>query len=160
MKDNDTKLIWEQFNSPGRSRAGNIPFPDGRGEVEEPKKRPPEVSPSRNTSNAAVYDESKRKKDLFDMFYSDLIDNHGGDEPATSYPGLTPNPGDSEALQFLNVLMYITDVMSEAKRDILLDIVDHRSQRQPQDHVDMVYELSELSADELNGLLDGESLPF
>lgn len=33
MKDNENRLIWEQYNSPGRAEGGNIPFPDGRGEM-------------------------------------------------------------------------------------------------------------------------------
>lgn len=36
MNDKDTKLIWEQYDSPGRVGAGNIPYPDGRGEMEQP----------------------------------------------------------------------------------------------------------------------------
>ena len=34
MKDIDSKLIWEQYESPGRVGGGNVPFPDGRGEMD------------------------------------------------------------------------------------------------------------------------------
>ncbi len=33
MSNNDNMLIWEQYNSPGRTRSGSIPFSDGRGEM-------------------------------------------------------------------------------------------------------------------------------
>lgn len=36
MKNNETKLIWEQYNSSGRTQGGNIPYPDGRGEMDQP----------------------------------------------------------------------------------------------------------------------------
>jgi len=35
MKDSESKLIWEQYKSPGRSPGGSIPYPDGRGEIED-----------------------------------------------------------------------------------------------------------------------------
>ena len=37
MKDKDTHLIWEQYKSPGREGdpRKSIPFPDGRGEMDE-----------------------------------------------------------------------------------------------------------------------------
>lgn len=35
MKDQDTHLIWEQYKSPGRVGGGNIPFPDGQGEMQD-----------------------------------------------------------------------------------------------------------------------------
>lgn len=161
MNDNDTKLIWEQFTSPGRTGGGNIPFADGRGEMQDPKVGAPDTNPAQQRSNAEVQGEGERKMDLFEMFYADLINQHGGENPATSYSGLTPGSEDNEALQFLNVLTYITDVMSESKRAILLDIMDHRSPRRNRidDHHEMAYNLSEMKSDELNGLLDGGSLP-
>ena len=36
MKDKDSRTIWEQYDSPGRMGGGDIPFPDGRGEMEQP----------------------------------------------------------------------------------------------------------------------------
>ena len=106
-------------------------------------------------SHADAYGESSRMKQLFEDYYHDLIDQHGGDRPAVSYTGLNPDAGDSEALQFLNVLVYIADVLSPAKKEILKGLLTN-----PDDHMNAAYELSELSADELNGLLDGGSLPF
>ena len=154
MKDDDSTLLESAYDDMLRvqqSRTGNNVDP-GVGA--------PDTNPAKQKSNAEVQGDGERKMNLFEMFYADLINEHGGDDPATSYSGLSPNAADNEALQFLNVLTYITDVMSESKRSILLDIVDHRSQRRAEEHADMVYELSELSSDELNGLLDGGSLPF
>lgn len=34
MKKDESELIWEAYTSPGRVGGGNIPFPDGRGEME------------------------------------------------------------------------------------------------------------------------------
>ncbi len=36
MNDKDTKLIWEQYGSPGRVGGANIPHPDGLEEMEQP----------------------------------------------------------------------------------------------------------------------------
>ena len=36
MSNTDSKLIWEQYDSPGRQQGGSIPYPDGRGEMEQP----------------------------------------------------------------------------------------------------------------------------
>lgn len=108
-------------------------------------------------SHADVHGESERMKQLFEHYYHELIDQHGGDKAATSYTGLTPGAGDSEALQFLNVLVYIADVLSPSKKEILKAMI---TADKLDDHMNMAYELSELSTDELNRLLDGGSLPF
>jgi len=34
MKKDESELIWEAYTSPGRVGGGNIPFPDGRGEMD------------------------------------------------------------------------------------------------------------------------------
>jgi hypothetical protein len=41
MKDKDSQLIWEQYNSPGRrgDPKDGIPFPDGKGEMGEKEAR-------------------------------------------------------------------------------------------------------------------------
>lgn len=35
MKKNESELIWEAYTSPGRVGGGKIPFPDGRGEMDD-----------------------------------------------------------------------------------------------------------------------------
>lgn len=40
-QDLDTRLLWEQYNSPGRQGGGSIPFPDGRGEMQTPENEEP-----------------------------------------------------------------------------------------------------------------------
>ena len=35
MTIEDEKMIWEQYESPGRMSGGDIPFPDGRGEHDD-----------------------------------------------------------------------------------------------------------------------------
>lgn len=108
-------------------------------------------------SHADAYGESNRMKQLFEDYYHDLIDQHGASPASTSYAGLEPGPDDSEALQFLNVLVYIADILSPEKLEILKSMV---ALKNTGDHVNVAYSLSQMSADELNGLLDGGSLPF
>lgn len=46
MRDNDNKLIWEQYQAPGRVQGSSIPFPDGRGEMRSPTEPSREYGPS------------------------------------------------------------------------------------------------------------------
>lgn len=157
MKKDDAQLIWEQFTSPGRTGGGNIPFADGRGEMQDPKVGAPDTNPARQRSNAEVQEEGERMRQLFEDYYHDLIDKHGATPASTSYTGLEPGPDDSEALQFLNVLVYIADILSPEKLEILKSMV---ALKNTGDHVNVAYSLSQMSAEELNKLLDGGSLPF
>lgn len=40
-QNQDTRLLWEQYTSPGRVGGGSVPFPDGRGEVQAPEEEQP-----------------------------------------------------------------------------------------------------------------------
>ena len=147
MKGEDSKLIWEQYVSPGRSGGGSVPFPDGRGEHDD-------VVRNMRSPND-VRREHEQKTKLFEDYYYDLIDQHGGYDAATAYTGLTPQEGDSEASQFLNVLNYLIDTMTPEKRELISAALTA-----PEAHMDVAYELSEMSSDELVGLTDGGTLPF
>ena len=88
MKDKDSKLIWEQYTSPGAARA-----------------------------------ESEQNTQLFEQYYWPLIDDFGATPAAEGYTGLTPAPGTSEASQYINVMVYLTDTYTEQKIEYIRTII-------------------------------------
>lgn len=75
------------------------------------------------TSPGVARAESDRNTQLFEQYYWPLIDQHGGDEAIRSYTGLTPEPGTSEASQFINVIVYLTDTLSEQKIEFTRTVI-------------------------------------
>lgn len=93
MQDKDNRLIWEQYDA------------------------------VTNRSAHATRVVSEQNVELVEDFYRNLIDQHGGDKAMQGYKGLTPEPGTSEASQFINVMAYLTDTLTEQKSELAWTII-------------------------------------
>ena len=110
-----------------------------------------------------VWPGSEEGLDYLKDVYREMMANHQN-PAATTYTGLTPEPGITEAQQFTNILNYIFDDGSMVNRsrpgskmNLLQAVLEN-----PEAHLDVAYYLSteEMSSDQLVGLTDGGSLPF
>lgn len=116
MKDQDSRLIWEQYASTGRVGGGNIPYPDGRGEHDE-------ITTTQRSPNQARV-ESEKNVALAEDYYLPLIDDFGAAPAEEGYTGLTPEPGTSEASQYINVMVYLTDTLSKQKIEYIRTVIN------------------------------------
>lgn len=167
MKDKDTKLIWEkyqpQLNESAEFARENLPqsgytIPTGTGGrlTDSPDEKDPVRFAGHRQSTVDAYNQSQKSVELYGKYYHAVIDTHGGDQAARTYTGLTPQEGDSEALQFLNVLNYLLDTVTPEKLELITAALSD-----PSAHLDVAYALSEYTPEQLNGLTDGStSLPF
>lgn len=68
--------------------------------------------------------ESERNVALAEYYYLPLIEDFGAAPAAVEYTGLTPEPGTSEASQYINVMVYLTDTLSKQKIEYIRTVIN------------------------------------